>query len=157
MKTIIIIAMCLFSLSLLAQTRGINLDNYRTIWYDSLYSTQKSQTMDLGMKYPNVSIVLVNKSATITDSLKLFSVTKGYSTIRPFSTIDFSISAMWLKNSEGESVSSDAVITLLPNTTQDYVVVNFAMQLLEIRLLNTNANAKAYYYIKGVKQSQDRE
>ena len=52
-------------------------------------------------------------------------------------------------------MSSDAVITVAPGTTKEFVIVNFGMQLIEHRLLNTNANAKAYYYMKGVKDVPD--
>ena len=154
---IIIIAMCLFSFSLMAQTRGVKLDDFRTIWYDSVYSAQKIRSLDLAMKYPTLSIVIVNKSATITDSVKIYSVTKGYRSVRPFEALDYSAAGIWLRNSLGESIQSDAVITLAPNTTKEFVVVNFAIQILEYRLQNTNANAKLYFYTKGVKQSQDRE
>ena len=157
MKTMLIIAMCLFSFSVFAQTKRIDLDSYRAVWYDSLHSAKKSVTIDMQMKYPTVSVVLQNKSATITDTVKLYSVTKGYSSVRPFPAIDFAVAGMWLKDSVGTSISSNSVITIPPNTAREYVVVNFAIQLLEFRLLNTNANAKLYFYTKGVKQSQDWE
>ena len=157
MKTILIMAMCLLSFSLMAQTRGFDLDDYRTIWYDSLYSAQKSKTTDLAMKYPSLSIIFVNKSATITDTVKLFSVTKGYKKTIPHNAVDFSVSAIWLKNSAGESIASDGLITIAPSSAKEYVIVNFAVQLIETILLNTNADAKAYYYIKGVKEFLDKK
>ena len=134
MKTLLIIVMCLFSLPLFAQTKGVNLDDYHTIWYDSLYSAKKTRTIDFQMEYPYMSIVLVNKSATITDSVTLFSVTKGYKANIPYYAVDFSVAPILLKNSAGESISSDVVTTLAPEATKEFMIVNFTLQLFEGRI-----------------------
>lgn len=153
MKSIILLftTFILFSIITPAQDDGVNVGETGKIWYDSLYHLNQTQTIDLELEYPNIGIVLQNKSATITDTIKIYSLTRGYESQRPFRPISYSRTGIVLKDNAWENVTSTNIIVLSPNTTKEYFVANTVVQLLEYSLLNVNANAKVYFWTKASK------